>query len=184
MPDVTLKECFTTDYYTGRAKYQHGKWLTVTFTPKGSDISTQVMIDRLDCVLSAVKGIDFYLLVPELSKANVFHFHGFLHVTNPKHKLTFLKSNDLVQLLVARQGPPEGWINYIFKGLPQWYYANKLMVYLDNQFSIQKILRKKFSYIGLRPYKKQCLSTEDSEDTPTDDSPTIPEKDPSPKTSQ
>ncbi len=114
-----IYEYFYRLYFYARSVHTAGRWLHVTFTPKGNNISRVNCLSRLESVLKSTKAIDFALLSPELSEGGVYHFHGFLHVKG-NCKLKYVMNNDLLTCLIARHGYPEGWINYCQKEKPNY----------------------------------------------------------------
>lgn len=115
------KKQFKIDYFTARATLCYGKFLHVTFTPKGNNVKCPDFLQRLESTLQTTKGIDYGLFSLEKSKQGVYHVHGFIHLINANNKLSKIKKSDLVQLLIAKSGNPEGWIDYLWKDSPNSY---------------------------------------------------------------
>lgn len=104
-------------YFKSRSQLPYGEFKHVTFTPKGNNITSAELFQRVESAMQKCKGIDLALLIEEVSSGGVTHYHGFLHQATFS-KLSKLTKDDLIMTLFAKKQNPEGWITYMFKDNP------------------------------------------------------------------
>lgn len=97
-------------YYELRAMYPLRRVSHITIVPKGKSVTRREAARRLRVMMeNSVNSV--VLLVHEVSKAGVHHYHGFLIYGSsvPDHKLLTVLTN---------HGNVRGWCNYMMKDKP------------------------------------------------------------------